>query len=145
MPPKDNRLLRVGVLGCGPIAQAAHFESCTKACNAELYAICDVADDLSSSRLLSADHCDRLKWSQAVSGRKRGECERLSHVLAAHQGHAGTATVDPWDLTGAQSRHKRRCEAHRVASAHKVAQAQRQLPQDIDAPPVVSRYVVEGE
>lgn len=46
MPPKDNRLLRVGVLGCGPIAQAAHFESCTKACNAELYAICDVADDL---------------------------------------------------------------------------------------------------
>ncbi len=46
MPPKDNRLLRVGVLGCGPIAQAAHFESCTKARNAELYAICDVADDL---------------------------------------------------------------------------------------------------
>ena len=46
MPPKDNRLLRVGVLGCGPIAQAAHFESCTKARNTELYAICDVADDL---------------------------------------------------------------------------------------------------
>jgi predicted dehydrogenase len=46
MPPKENRLLRVGVLGCGPIAQAAHFESCTKARNASLYAICDVADDL---------------------------------------------------------------------------------------------------
>jgi predicted dehydrogenase len=46
MPTKENRLLRVGVLGCGPIAQAAHFESCTKARNAELYAICDVADDL---------------------------------------------------------------------------------------------------
>ena len=46
MPPKDPRLLRVGVLGCGPIAQAAHFESCTKARNAMLYAICDVADDL---------------------------------------------------------------------------------------------------
>ncbi len=46
MPPKDPRLLRVGVLGCGPIAQAAHFEACTKARNAELYAICDVADDL---------------------------------------------------------------------------------------------------
>ncbi|MDZ4086379.1 MAG: Gfo/Idh/MocA family oxidoreductase [Tabrizicola sp.] len=46
MPTKDQRLLRVGVLGCGPIAQAAHFESCTKARNAELYAICDVADDL---------------------------------------------------------------------------------------------------
>ncbi len=46
MPPKDSRTLRVGVLGCGPIAQAAHFEACTKARNADLYAICDVADDL---------------------------------------------------------------------------------------------------
>ncbi len=46
MPKKEDRLLRIGVLGCGPIAQAAHFESCTKARNAELYAICDVADDL---------------------------------------------------------------------------------------------------
>jgi predicted dehydrogenase len=46
MPIKESRLLRVGVLGCGPIAQAAHFESCTKARNAELYAICDVAEDL---------------------------------------------------------------------------------------------------
>lgn len=41
-----SRRLRVGVLGAGQIAQAAHFESCTKAGNAELYAICDVADDL---------------------------------------------------------------------------------------------------
>jgi predicted dehydrogenase len=46
MPAKDSKTLKVGVLGCGPIAQAAHFESCTKARNAELYAICDVADDL---------------------------------------------------------------------------------------------------
>ena len=46
MPAKDPRLLRIGVLGCGPIAQAAHFEACTKARNATLYAICDVADDL---------------------------------------------------------------------------------------------------
>ena len=46
MPKKEDRRLRVGVLGCGPIAQAAHFESCTKARNAELHAICDVADDL---------------------------------------------------------------------------------------------------
>ena len=43
---KENRLLRIGVLGCGPIAQIAHFEACRKARNAELYAICDVADDL---------------------------------------------------------------------------------------------------
>lgn len=38
--------LNIGVLGCGQIAQAAHFESCNKAANARLYAICDVADDL---------------------------------------------------------------------------------------------------
>lgn len=38
--------LNIGVLGCGPIAQAGHFESCTKAANARLYAICDVATDL---------------------------------------------------------------------------------------------------
>jgi predicted dehydrogenase len=43
---KEQRLLRVGVLGCGPIAQFAHFDACRKARNAELYAICDVADDL---------------------------------------------------------------------------------------------------
>ena len=46
MPAKQDRLLRIGVLGCGQIAQAAHFESCTKAANATLHAICDVADDL---------------------------------------------------------------------------------------------------
>jgi predicted dehydrogenase len=28
------------------ISQAAHFEACRKARNAELYAICDVAEDL---------------------------------------------------------------------------------------------------
>jgi predicted dehydrogenase len=43
---KDERRLRIGVLGCGPIAQFAHFESCTKARNADLHAICDVAEDL---------------------------------------------------------------------------------------------------
>jgi predicted dehydrogenase len=43
---KEPRCLRVGVLGCGPIAQAAHFDAVRKARNAELDAICDVADDL---------------------------------------------------------------------------------------------------
>jgi predicted dehydrogenase len=43
---KQARRLRVGVLGCGPIAQFAHFESCVKARNAELYALCDQARDL---------------------------------------------------------------------------------------------------
>ncbi|TBY12804.1 Gfo/Idh/MocA family protein [Rhizobium laguerreae] len=46
MPAKQERRLRIGVLGSGQIAQAAHFESCTKAANADLYAICDVAEDL---------------------------------------------------------------------------------------------------
>lgn len=55
MPAKDDRLLRVGVLGCGPIAQAAHFESATKARNATLHAICDVADDLR----------ERMAWTHA--------------------------------------------------------------------------------
>jgi predicted dehydrogenase len=41
-----SKTLRVGVLGAGQIAQAAHFEACVKARNAELHAICDVADDL---------------------------------------------------------------------------------------------------
>src|SRR5215208_371787 len=43
---KEPPLLRVGVLGCGPISQFAHIEACRKARNAELYAICDVAEDL---------------------------------------------------------------------------------------------------
>ncbi len=46
MPGKEERRLRIGVLGCGQIAQAAHFESCRKARNADLYAICDRAPDL---------------------------------------------------------------------------------------------------
>jgi predicted dehydrogenase len=46
MITKDDRCLRIGVLGCGPIAQFAHFDACRKARNAELFAICDLADDL---------------------------------------------------------------------------------------------------
>ena len=41
-----SRCIRIGVLGCGPIAQAAHLEGVRRAHNAELYAICDVAPDL---------------------------------------------------------------------------------------------------
>src|SRR5215212_3696955 len=43
---EDHRALRVGVLGAGQISQAAHFEACRKARNAELHAVCDVAEDL---------------------------------------------------------------------------------------------------
>ena len=43
---KDDRCLKVGILGCGTICQAAHFEAATKAKNIELIAICDVAVEL---------------------------------------------------------------------------------------------------
>jgi predicted dehydrogenase len=46
MQENEQKRLKVGVLGCGPIAQAAHLESAGKAKNAELYALCDVAEDL---------------------------------------------------------------------------------------------------
>ena len=41
-----EKQLKIGVLGCGAIAQAGHFESVTKARNTTLHAICDVAEDL---------------------------------------------------------------------------------------------------
>jgi predicted dehydrogenase len=40
---KDDRRLRIGLLGCGPISQAAHLDAIRKARNADLYAICDIA------------------------------------------------------------------------------------------------------
>ena len=43
---KGDRLLQVGVLGCGPISQYAHFESAQKARNATLYAVCDADEGL---------------------------------------------------------------------------------------------------
>ena len=46
MLKKQDRRLRIGILGCGPIAQFAHFESAVKARNCDLHAICDVAEDL---------------------------------------------------------------------------------------------------
>jgi predicted dehydrogenase len=39
---ETDRKLRIGVLDCGLIAQAAHLESCVKARNFELFAICEV-------------------------------------------------------------------------------------------------------
>jgi predicted dehydrogenase len=55
MPKDQGKRLKVGVLGCGPIAQAAHFESANKARNADLYAICDIAEDL----------LERMAWTHA--------------------------------------------------------------------------------
>ncbi|NBD25439.1 Gfo/Idh/MocA family protein [Paenibacillus glycinis] len=60
---EDNRhrRLRIGVLGCGPISQAAHFDACRRANNAELYAICDVAEDLTAR--MAAIHEPRAVYS----------------------------------------------------------------------------------
>jgi len=58
---KESRLLRIGVLGSGPIAQIAHFEACRKARNAELYAICDLAEDLRTK--MAAIHAPRVTYS----------------------------------------------------------------------------------
>src|SRR5262245_1087322 len=43
---KHDRRLRIGLLGCGPISQAAHLDAIRKARNADLYAICDIARGL---------------------------------------------------------------------------------------------------
>jgi predicted dehydrogenase len=58
---KSERLLRIGILGCGPISQAAHFDACRKAHNAELYAICDRADDLREA--MSALHRPQVAYA----------------------------------------------------------------------------------
>ena len=41
-----RRRLGIGILGCGPISQFAHFDACRKARNGEIRAVCDVAEDL---------------------------------------------------------------------------------------------------
>ena len=57
---REERLLRIGVLGCGPIAQFAHFDACRKARNVELYALCDRADDLRER--MAAIHQPRVTY-----------------------------------------------------------------------------------
>ncbi len=43
-----NRRIRIGVVGCGPIAQAGHLPAVVKAKNAQLYAIADRSERLRS-------------------------------------------------------------------------------------------------
>lgn len=45
---KEERLLRVGILGCGQINQSAHLISCMKGRNLHLQAICDASEELRS-------------------------------------------------------------------------------------------------
>ncbi|MGC8641320.1 MAG: Gfo/Idh/MocA family protein [Isosphaeraceae bacterium] len=46
MSTTERPTVKIGVLGCGPVAQFAHLDACRKARNAELHAICDAASDL---------------------------------------------------------------------------------------------------
>lgn len=85
----NHRQLRIGVLGCGPIAQAAHFDACHRAHNAELYAICDVAEDL----------LDRMRVVHEPQIAYRDYDEMLADpnvdaviVAIADQFHVGAAT-----------------------------------------------------
>lgn len=54
--------MRLGILGCGPISQIAHFDAAKKARNIELTAICDVADDLRDR--MAAVHQPRLAFRE---------------------------------------------------------------------------------
>ena len=54
-------VLRIGVLGAGQIAQAAHLEACRKASNAELYALCDAAEDVLEP--VAAAHRPRVTYT----------------------------------------------------------------------------------
>lgn len=92
---KDERCLRVGILGCGAIAQAAHFESCAKARNVELYAICDAAPDLLER--MACTHKPSRTYSDYEAMLADGELEAVIiatadafHVPAAkHALHGG--------------------------------------------------------
>lgn len=41
-----SRKIKIGILGCGPIAQFAYLEACQKAEHIDLYAVCDQAEEL---------------------------------------------------------------------------------------------------
>lgn len=58
----QDKRLALGVLGCGPIAQAAHFEAANKARNVTLHAICDLADDLRAR--MAATHAPRKAYAR---------------------------------------------------------------------------------
>jgi len=66
MKAESDNFLNVGILGCGPIAQAGHFESVTKARNARLHAICDVAEDLVERFAVTHDAANRYTSYDAM-------------------------------------------------------------------------------
>ena len=81
---KESRLLRIGVLGAGPMAQAAHFDACRKARNAELYAICDASPVLLNK--MAAIHEPRTTYADYDAMLSDPEVEAVL-VVTADQFH----------------------------------------------------------
>lgn len=94
---KEDRLIKVGILGCGMICQAAHFESALKARNVQLYAICDVAEDLLArmshmygSKKIYKDYEEMLKDEEVeaiiigVSDQFHVQCARRALLAGKH-------------------------------------------------------------
>jgi predicted dehydrogenase len=95
---KDHRRLRIGLLGCGPISQAAHLDAIRKARNADLYAICDVAQDLTNR--IAAIYQPRAVYNDfnAMLADPRLEAVVIAvadqfHVPLAHQALAAGKSV----------------------------------------------------
>src|SRR4051794_23966843 len=83
-----ERRLRIGVVGCGQISQAAHFEACRKARNAQLYAICDSAADLLAR--MQAIHQPMVAYTDYDDMLEDEKVEAVI-VAVADQFHAGLA------------------------------------------------------
>ena len=77
---KEPRCLRIGVLGCGPMAQSAHLDAVRKARNAELWAICDVADDLRER--MAAIHRPRVSHREYAAMLEDSEVEAVLIAVA---------------------------------------------------------------
>ena len=58
---KEQRLLGVGILGCGPISQFGHLESVQKARNTQLRAVCDADEGLANR--FGAFYDASAKWA----------------------------------------------------------------------------------
>ena len=84
----SERALRVGVLGCGQIAQAAHFEAVRKSRNADLFAICDLASDLVEK--MEAIHAPRKAFTDYAAMLADPELDAVI-VAIADQFHVSMA------------------------------------------------------
>lgn len=58
---KEEKLVKIGVLGAGQISQAAHFDSVRRSNNAELYAICD-ADEFLTKEMANIYHPEKVYY-----------------------------------------------------------------------------------